>query len=280
MIKPMLAEKYKPELVRQGQWIAEPKIDGVRAIWDGQTLWGRGSDTRPPRPITNPPSVLACLRENFKGLMLDGELAGTTWGETVSVTRTEQETDSTSVVYWVWDYLGSCRFPAFAHTQEQRKCDMLDLWDGCGVMIPVRFVHYEPVDINDVMKIAQQYQAEKYEGAMLKELSAPYLQGMRSKNWLKVKFSSTIDVMVIGAEVGKGMFSKTLGAVIVEDGGGNKFKVGTGFTSSERSELWTMHRAGILAGSMAEVSVQRDGSSITARFPVWGRLRVDLGVVE
>jgi hypothetical protein len=43
-----------------GQWALEPKLDGTRALWDGQQLWNRHDKT-----LKNPPEVISFLRERL-----------------------------------------------------------------------------------------------------------------------------------------------------------------------------------------------------------------------
>jgi len=46
--------------------------------------------------------------------------------------------------------------------------------------------------------------AEGHEGVMIKRLDAPYVLGVRGKNWIKVKPAEYIDVVIVGAEWGHG----------------------------------------------------------------------------
>ena len=79
------------------------------------------------------------------------------------------------------------------------------------------------------------------EGLILKSPDSPYEKG-RSREWLKLKAQATQELAIIGWTPGKGAQAGSLGALLlaVADGkGGFEFagKVGTGFSSKQRSEL-------------------------------------------
>ena len=105
MFKPMLAVSYEGRLPRSGAWITSPKLDGIRAIWDGESLWKRKDKGAPVR-VSNPPAVLADLLDCWRGVTLDGEICGVTFGETLSVVQSQQSVESSSVKFHVFDLLG------------------------------------------------------------------------------------------------------------------------------------------------------------------------------
>jgi bifunctional non-homologous end joining protein LigD len=51
------------------------------------------------------------------------------------------------------------------------------------------------------------------EGAILKNTSTPYLEGKRSKDWLKVKSAKTFDVVISGFTDGQGKYAGQIGAI-------------------------------------------------------------------
>lgn len=139
------------------------------------------------------------------------------------------------------------------------------------------------------------------EGIVAKRLSSLYYPGRRSPDWLKVKHTATVDVIVGGFRPGKGNRAGGLGSVLVgiPSVGGLRYvgRVGTGFTMRMLVEL-----SGMLAPLIAEESpfsplppgdVVREATwvrpelvaeveyrGITAdgilRQPVWRGLRVDM----
>jgi bifunctional non-homologous end joining protein LigD len=71
------------------------------------------------------------------------------------------------------------------------------------------------------------------EGIMAKRLSSVYVPGARSKDWLKVKVSFDIDVVIVAWTTGEGARAGTIGslAMALYDGGELRYvgNVGTGF---------------------------------------------------
>jgi DNA ligase-1 len=272
--KPMLAESFRA--LKAGPWVAEPKLDGMRGLWDGRTLWTRGSEKRPPRPVVNPPEVLAELHARFSDCVLDGELYGIRWGETASVCRTTTSTKhSKDIRFHVFDVLATGGMNLCGQTYDKRR-EILDDLFLAGDTEAVVWLPFRPLAGRDPVEVARAFVAQGYEGAMLKQLNSPYLCGIRSPMWLKVKFTDEVDAMIVGAELGEGKFSRTLGALSVVAGDGTPFRVGGGFTDRQRAALWAQHLAGTLAGQIVTVEYQPGDENIRARFPRFKRMRVDL----
>jgi len=61
----MLAKKWEGEELDPTGWLMSEKLDGVRAFWNGKTLYSRNQNIfRPPKFFT----------ENWPNCQLDGEL--------------------------------------------------------------------------------------------------------------------------------------------------------------------------------------------------------------
>ena len=80
-----------------------------------------------------------------------------------------------------------------------------------------------------------------FEGIMAKKISSPYLIGKRSRLWLKIKKSKTLDCVILGFTKGEGERSELFGSLIL---GCYKYgklihlgQVGTGFTLEEMKRL-------------------------------------------
>lgn len=65
------------------------------------------------------------------------------------------------------------------------------------------------------------------EGVMLRKADSHY-QKSRSSSLLKVKTFSDAEAVVVGHEMGKGRLAGLVGALIVENSYGKRFKVGSG----------------------------------------------------
>lgn len=79
------------------------------------------------------------------------------------------------------------------------------------------------------------------EGAMVKNPRSPYREGERSEEWLKLKLTTTQDVVIGGIRPGKGTRSATIGSLLVgvntPDGLHYAGRVGTGFSDQELARL-------------------------------------------
>lgn len=270
-MKAMLA-KPCPARLPAGRWAIEPKLDGFRALWDGSALWSRSG-----RRFENPPEVLAFLRVNFADTQLDGELCAEDFGTTASTLRSMKSMPDSGVRYWVFDLVHNGE--TLAGQPFERRREMLE--ELFEARCPRPNSHLELVPSipfeGDPQQAGAQLYTAGWEGAMLKNLSSPYLAGVRSDLWLKVKPLVEVDAVIIGADAGQGRFANTLGALTVETGDGTTFRVGTGFAESERHHIWQLHQDGQLLGLPITVSYQPD-KRIKGRFPRFAQLRDDLQV--
>ncbi|HEY1828346.1 MAG TPA: non-homologous end-joining DNA ligase [Acidimicrobiales bacterium] len=137
------------------------------------------------------------------------------------------------------------------------------------------------------------------EGIIAKRRDAPYLPGVRSDRWVKVKNVRTQEVVIGGWTEGSGARASTLGALLlgIPDEGGLRFvgKVGTGFSEREGRELvallqraarktnpftadsWVKEAAPhfVRPSHVGEVQFGEWTSSGRLRHPTWRGLRPD-----
>jgi DNA ligase-1 len=109
------------------------------------------------------------------------------------------------------------------------------------------------------------------EGVMIKDPDAVY-ECKRSTNWMKSKPWIELSLEVVGYEEGTGRNIDRLGALICEgEEDGKKISVncGSGFSDSDRSELWAGRDS--LVGQVVEVRAdavtQNQDGSYSLRFP-------------
>jgi DNA ligase-1 len=127
----------------------------------------------------------------------------------------------------------------------------------------------------DPIEASQRLIRSGFEGAIVKRITSPYLAGVRSAEWFKIKKDKEVDAIIIAAELGEGRLATTLGALTVEDIKGNVFRVGGGFTDADRHHLWQLHQENALLGLAVAIKYQPD-KKIKGRFPRFSRLRDDL----
>ena len=110
---------------------------------------------------------------------------------------------------------------------------------------------------------------------MINKLKCGY-EFKRTKNLLKVKAMSTMDLRVIAFEEGDGAFEGMLGATVVKYKG-NEVRVGSGFTQDMRAEVWNnqdKYKNVIAEIQYFEVTKNEEGKE-SLRFPVFKGWRFD-----
>jgi len=75
--------------------------------------------------------------------------------------------------------------------------------------------------------------SDKGEGVMLKDPKSQY-EGRRSRSLLKVKRFEDTEATVIGHHKGTGRCAAMCGAIQVREKDGTEFKIGSGFTDTQR----------------------------------------------
>lgn len=113
------------------------------------------------------------------------------------------------------------------------------------------------------------------EGIMI-NYDVPY-QCKRNSGILKAKRFYTMDLPILGFEVGDGRLSNTLGAVYVEYKE-NVVGVGSGFSDELRSEIWNNKRkylGSIIEVKYKNVSKDKNTGLESLQFPIFVRFRED-----
>lgn len=218
--KLLLAKVWDPSIDPTGWWVSE-KYDGMRAQWDGKSLWTRGGG-----PIHAPDYFLAELPANIE---LDGELwmGRGKFEETVSVARRKNPDERwRRMRYMIFDA------PKAKGVFEQR----MEFLKGA---LPADAKHVKQVPQSRCLG-AEQLIAERDrivaaggEGLMIRKPESDYEPG-RSPTLLKVKPYDDAEAKVIGHKPGRGKFAGKLGSLRVKTADGREFSVGTGFTDAQR----------------------------------------------
>ncbi|MEM2933732.1 MAG: ATP-dependent DNA ligase, partial [Methanocellales archaeon] len=117
--------------------------------------------------------------------------------------------------------------------------------------------------VEEVEKIYAEAIAAGHEGIMLKDLNSAYTPGKRGKHWLKLKpESETLDLVVIGAEWGRGKRAHLLGSYVLacRDPNTNELlsigKVGTGMSDEMLADLTEIFQELIIPKAGKEVNVK------------------------
>ena len=289
----MLAEKFSDNEKRIDgkEFIISTKLDGTRT-----TVIKQDNEVKFYSRQGQPIDGLVDLEEQFKLLpngVYDGELCAV--GTFESSKDMFKETMKRSRVKGVKKDLEMVCFDYIANIEDfykgiddtpciDRKFALSNIiLEAKGIhkvnLIKALEVLYFGNDKSKIFEILDQAVKRQDEGIMLNLANAPY-ECKRSKNLLKVKVFSTVDLKVIGYEEGTGRNRGKLGALVV-DYKGNEVKVGSGFTDKQREELWlsrnqekwTLIDKIIEVQYFEETKNEQGGTSL--RFPTFLRVRDD-----
>ncbi len=216
-------EKHLDQLLQDDNYVAQIKLDGMRAIVhitaSGLRIFSRSAGVADPtRPLEKTSSLphLAQLKfPELEGTILDAEilipgkdsaeLAGT-------VHRKELSQDNTKVILFVFDCLQINGKKITDKTLRQRLSELITISNK----LQSEFISILPFSYTSAQKrkLYEKVKASNGEGIMLKNLDATYFEGARpSGNWYKAKKSATYDCVVMGFTKGKGKFNTQIGAI-------------------------------------------------------------------
>jgi ATP-dependent DNA ligase len=128
---------------------------------------------------------------------------------------------------------------------------------------------------DQTMGLYAQFREQGYEGAIVKDPGAGY-QLKRSKAWMKIKPTETLDLPVVSAFEGTGKYVGKLGGLTVNYNG-VRVNVGSGFSDQDREVLWSIwrHDPEQLLGRILEVSFHEVTTDGSLRHPRAKRFRPD-----
>ncbi len=238
--KPMLAKTGKP--FSSEDWLFESKWDGIRAIsyvYNGSARL----ESRSGLDITRKfPEIQKSLLDSTADVVLDGEIVLVKNGkpdfqelmkrfQVEDELRLEMLSEKYPAVYVVFDILEIEGNPIISWPLEDRKDALFEYVDNSPRIQVIKYIEGEGEKFFDAaIKLG-------FEGIMAKRLGSPYEPGKRSGNWLKIKKTNTLDVVVLGYNQGEGERANTFGSLKIgayKDGKlvelGN---VGTGFNEEE-----------------------------------------------
>ena len=239
----------------QGYWYAE-KLDGIRGYWDGhQLLTRQGHRINAPMWFT----------QSLPDFAVEGELwIGRQQFERVSGIVRQQQADEDSwrdIRFYLFD------LPHYPGTFNQRRV-VLEQWVASINVLHVHIVAIYPFASTDVLqKQLSDWTGKGAEGMMLYRGNGLY-QASRTDDLLKLKGYEDAEALIIGILPGKGKYQGMLGALLVENNEGVRFKVGSGFTDAER-------KAPPQIGTMITYRFNGKTRKGTPRFARFERVRTD-----
>ena len=219
----LLAEVYRNQ-VDVSQYLVSEKLDGVRGIWDGQTLRFRSGKT-----ISAP----AWFLDGLPKRPLDGELwmGRGTFERLSGIVRREipDEAEWRQVRYMIFE------LPGAPGSFTQRAALIREIVKQANVPWLREIEQFQVVDRNSLQKRMTEVVMAGGEGLVLHRADAPYETG-RSDTLLKMKPWEDAEAVVIGHLPGKGRHAGKMGALRVRAKDGREFSLGTGFTDEQRRD--------------------------------------------
>ncbi len=238
----MQANLYRPG-VPLADYLVSEKYDGVRAYWDGRSLYTRQGH-RIPAP--------GWFTAGWPLQALDGELwAGPDRFKAVSSAVARDVPDDEA-----WRALRYMAFdlPAMEAPFDRRLAALAALLPSAVSHLQV-VPHRHLSDEAALMTWLRDTVRAGGEGLMLRRADSFY-RADRSDDLLKLKQHQDAEAVVIAHHAGQGRLRGRLGALLVETPDGKRFRLGSGFSDAERDappplgSVVTYRHAGWHAGGL------------------------------
>ncbi|MDH5425216.1 MAG: DNA ligase [Gammaproteobacteria bacterium] len=217
----LLAENYNHNINLKEYWVSE-KLDGVRALWNGQQLISRQGNI-----IYAPKWFIKVLPD----ISLDGELwsGRARFDELSGIVRRQKPADEDwgDIYYMVFDLPGSPL--VFSQRLKQLKKIVSEI-DVKQIQL---IKQYRVASHTALHEKLEAMVAQGAEGLMLHAGSSLYKSG-RHGDLMKLKKFDDAEAVVLKYFPGKGKYKGLMGSVLVENHDKKRFKIGTGFTVAER----------------------------------------------
>ena len=217
----LLAKVYKEGINLEDYWVSE-KLDGVRAYWDGRRLVSRHGN------VFNAPYWFTLT---FPNVPLDGELwmSRNKFEELSAAVRRLEPKDEEwqRIRYMVFDL--PCSSETFDHRLKSLQRLILEVKSPyLGLVDQFRVTSHQAL-----MEQLEEIVVQGGEGLILHRGDSLYRSG-RFDDLLKLKPYMDAEAVVIKHLPGKGKFEGMMGAILVENEAGKRFRIGTGFSDEER----------------------------------------------
>lgn len=234
VLLPVVADEPEPpdlmhastydDAVDVSAYLVSEKLDGVRGHWTGERLLTRsGHRVHPP----------AWFTAEWPSTPMDGELwlGHGRFAEVSGIVRTREPVDAAwrEVQFMVFD------LPAHDGPFEARARRIRELLGAADVPW-LRALRQSTVANTDELDTRLEGVVDAGgEGLMLHRRDGRYRAG-QSDALLKYKYHTDAEARVVAHTQGKGRYRGMLGALVVERPDGLRFRLGTGFSDSERAD--------------------------------------------
>ena len=268
-----LAQKFDMKRVKEDSVYVEPKLDGIRCL----AIVENGEAkifTRAGKLITNFDSTLGRELAQLGDGCYDGEIMSNDFTDLMRQVYRKQNVDVSDVYLGLFDYI-----PLQEWKSKQGKLSCKERFTILSERLRVHDLDYLRLvtravckaDYNLIKEYHDKFVEVGYEGAMIKDVTAPYCFG---RDWSVMKFKAFFDadVPITALLEGTGRHSGKLGSFVV-DYKGVEVRVGSGLTDDLREHIWSDKAAHI--GRTIEVRYQEETPDGSLRFPTFVCFRND-----
>jgi DNA ligase-1 len=252
---PMLAHKFADHKKKvEFPVYVQPKLNGMRMLFDGENGWSRGN-----KEVI--PEVIQHLKFDAMGYTLDGELMlpnNVLLQESMSAIKRYRPELSSQLLYHIYDVVE----PDLPY--ESR----MEILDTIFMDVPENVVRVKTVKAaneSQVMHLHNLFVKDGFEGTMIRDSFMPYEIGKRSYSLLKLKDFLDAEYIIVGVIDGDGSDSG-LAIFELETSTGQRFNCRPEGSQENRAELYQNRET--LVGKYLTVryfELSRDGVPI---FPV------------
>jgi bifunctional non-homologous end joining protein LigD len=234
--KPMLAT-LSAELPKGDEWLYEVKWDGYRALG-----YVRGGEAR--LVSRNENDLTARFAGVAKALeraarspecVVDGEVCALDEQGRPSFSAMQQGKRDTQIIYAVFDVLEVDGITVTSLPIEERRQRLEALLDERQKTVQIS------ASFDDGEALYQAALEQGLEGVMAKRRGSRYLEGKRTRDWLKIKTHQRQEFVICGYTKGQGRRAGRLGALVLGMYRGKELvwagNCGTGFSEREIDEL-------------------------------------------
>lgn len=221
----MLAYPCTIEEVPNASWYAQPKLNGIRAIFNPET---KILSSRNGHPINSVPHIIQELSDI--GLPLDGEIYrhGMPFQKISGLARRKTPNDKTiALQFHVFDI-------ATNGTESDRQAA---LEPSFNIFSYIKRIKTEFIKTNDISRLYTSYLTQGYEGIILRHPANYYIYD-RSQGMLKIKPTYEDEAVFVGFNLtNSDKNSDTFGSLRLRLNSGIEFNC-SGLTDHDRAELW------------------------------------------
>ncbi len=240
MLRPMLARHYEdgPSCQFQRGLLAQPKLNGIRALYSNGILQSRDGHYWSPRRLV---ALREALRQLPSDYVFDGELylhgmPLAAINSRVAVNRIDDHPEAATIEYHVFDVMSR-------ETMLTRLRFLSKLKSRIDADSLIKFVPtYVLRSRADADALHAHWRASGYEGSMYRHPLEPYptpslcrRADLRVSSLLKRKDWFDIELPIVGLRSGQGKHSSTLSCFVLRLPNGSTFEVSSGPSDAERA---------------------------------------------